>query len=184
MRVEYDFDWADYYEYLRDMAKADKYEDVSYDLLLEQLYRTDFRYQIPKDLNRAKDGKNLRLTYADEVFEGFYNEDDILQPNCSVLEMMLALSKRIEVDIMGVPGEDDPSKWFWLMIDNLGLLDFTDDSYNMNEVEHILDRWMTRQIKTNGSGGLFPLDSPKRSQRRLEIWFQMADYLEEKFPFV
>ena len=33
----------------------------------------------------------------------------------------------------------------------------------------------------NGTGGLFPLKRPRVNQRRVEVWYQMSEYLMENY---
>lgn len=177
-----EFDWGDYFDWLKDIIHSR--EQGNYELLISYLRDQEFTFKIPKDLNRSKDGKGLRLKYADQYLEGFYDESDILGPPCSVLEMLVALSLRTETDIMGEPGNDRPWFWFWDMIDNLGLVEYTDNQFEQDEIEEIVDIWLNREFKTNGSGSIFPLKNPKRNQKRIEIWYQLSDYIEENYPFV
>jgi hypothetical protein len=66
----------------------------SYWELFRQLYQKEFIWLVPNDDNRVDDGKNIRYDFL------FENEIDDPDPNwmglgCSMLEMLLGLSKRL-----------------------------------------------------------------------------------------
>lgn len=156
------------------------YGDYYY--LLRLLFEKDFYSVIDNDDNRAAYGLLLRSRYCRETG----NELGELGP-CSVLEMLIALAISIDVDFMM---EKDRSnrfdKWFWMMIDNLGLLNgFHDDVFmvRQNRAEIIIDRWLSREYEFDGTGGLFPLRDPKTDQRNVEIWYQMQAFLIERTNF-
>lgn len=167
----------EYFNYLTDKISEGV---VRHRSLLAYLFDRPFTwsYKIQTDANRAKDGKFLRDRYANETGDYLLYSDRI-EP-CSVLEMLVALSIRIEEDIMAEPGEEKPEKWFWEMIKNLGLYPATDKVYREDLVRGIVDNWLTRNYEPNGNGGLFPLHSAKKDQRLVSIWDQMNFYLNEK----
>ena len=152
-----------------------------YKLLLSYLYDTPFRWspKIPTDANRAGDGKYLRTQYANETGD-YISYSDAKEP-CRVLEMLIALSIRIENDITGEPGDDHPERWFWEMIKNLGIYRFNDSQFSEANVEAALSMWMDRKISRTGSGGLFPLTKTSKDQRLVPIWDQMNEYLNEQY---
>ena len=98
-----------------------------------------------------------------------------------MLEMLVALADRMSYYADG--------DWFWEMIENLGLLpyndsNFYDDKYVGNySVSRILVTFLGRKYLKNGTGGLFPLQHTRKDQRRVELWYQMCEYLEEKVAF-
>lgn len=172
-----------YFMWLLSKVGGDEIRWSEYILLFQQLMDTNFTYDRKidqgKDQNRAIDGINLRVDYEEECLNDVYN----VSGKCTVLEMLVGLACRIETDIMGEPGEDDPERWFELFLSNLGLLAYTDDHYDENQVQMILDDWMKRRISRNGQGGLFPLKDPYcKDQRHVEIWQQMQSYLLENYP--
>lgn len=148
----------------------------SYWVLLEVLFTKEFRWFIPNDDNRVVDGQELREEFIDET--GAERNELWLEEGCSMLEMLIALSRRLEFD-------DETTtafEWFWVLMDNIGLRPFVDDTYSDEfkvDVEVILDRVIERTYKTNGQGGLFPLKHAREDQREVEIWYQMAAYLSE-----
>lgn len=153
-------------------------EKSNYSMLFKDLSLKEFFWDqtIVSDGNRADDGLNLRLLYFHETGDALAGGS-----GCSVLEMLIALSIRIECDIMGEPGDDHPEKWLWEMLNNLSLTSMTNDEYDEEYVDYILDMWLNREYKSNGSGSLFPLKRSKANQRLIPIWDQMGEYLNERY---
>lgn len=148
-------------------------------MLLSFLYDTTFYWspKIPTDANRAKDGQYLRSRYANETGD-YISYKDSREP-CRVLEMLVALSLRIETDIMGEPGNDHPDRWFAEMLKNLGIFHVTDNRFKEKHVMDVLEKWMDRRFAPNGAGSPFPLTNPSKDQRLTPIWDQMNEYLNE-----
>lgn len=170
----------DYFHWLCEIMDVERM-DRSYWLLARDLFLTPFYSLVPHDENRAMDGVALREEYMDEINYPKYVQ---IEGECSVFEMLVALARRIDFEMSDPYVEkDDSVAWFWTMIDNLGLSDFTDEHYveldGMGEVERILSRFLERNYKRNGEGGLFPLTRSKADQRKVEIWYQMNEYLME-----
>ena len=168
-----------YFEWLIDLL--DRKRCKRYSKLLSHLYDKDFEYSIRMDENRYKDGITLRHYYAE--YKHLPDElvsDELCGFDCSILEMMVALSMRCE-DIMSYSSTDDRTAvWFWNMIDNLGLSYYDDRHYNYQDVEEILDIFLNREYKPNGEGGLFTIHNPPCDIRDAEIWCQMTWYLNEQ----
>lgn len=105
----------EYFAWLSDKVCKDRFsKDVSYSELLRALHKTEFRWKMRNDANRASDGLMLRRRFA--TFMGF--EEDYFLPYitgpCTVLEMMIALAIRCEVSIMDNPKVGDrTAQWFW-----------------------------------------------------------------------
>ncbi len=151
--------------------------------LLRILYRKEFAwFKIERDKNRAEDGKELRREFLQESKKYLVDADDSwLAMDCSMLEMLIALSRRLAFN-----SEGEPSEWLWVLIDNLGLLDCTDanlapEGAGAQTVILILDRIIDRDYAMNGDGGLFPLKSASEDQRGVEVWYQANAYLLERF---
>ena len=144
--------------------------------LLHQLFCTPFQWSVPNDDNRAGDGLELRVAWVRDTRQPMSNRD-WLELGCSVLEMLVALSNRLTFEAGGSAGS-----WFWKLVENLGLKEYTDDIYEISieeEVDEVLDRLINRTYERDGSGGLFPLQSDPRDQRKVEILYQMSAYLLE-----
>lgn len=156
----------------------------SYWFLAKDLFVKEYTWFIPNDDNRVADGKALRLEFLDAT--GFVLNDPHelwLNLGCSMLEMYIALARRVafETDMTAL-------EWFWRIMQNLELDLFNDEVYETSvralraiqeEVEEVSNRVIERTYSPDGVGGLFPLRSPHHDQRRVELWYQMSEYLLE-----
>jgi hypothetical protein len=142
--------------------------------LLKILHSTEFVWLLSGDDNRAKDGLELRIEF---LFEGDIPDNQEWRSlGCSVLEMLIAFSRRAEF-MTDIPSSD----WFWEFLDNLGLKQLNDGAdIDLEEVEGILDRFIWRTYNSKGDGGLFPLNETDRDQRTVEIWYQFCEYLVDQ----
>jgi hypothetical protein len=148
----------------------------TYWALLRQLYCKEFVWFIPNDDNRVEDGRDLRAEFFRESGEAEFDPgwSDL---GCSMLEMLIALSRRLSFDVEG-----EPSDWFWHLLENLELRECNDRSkYSPKDVDEILDRVIWRNYNYNGQGGLFPLTVAVEDQRKVEIWYQLSAYLSHLF---
>ena len=133
------------------------------------------------DENRSDEGKDLREIFSDEC--GFdYIPDEINGP-CSVLEMMISLSKRWNQEVSETNEEDNSIIYFWTMIKNLGLEGCTDDKFDPEFVREKLNILLDRDYLENGEGSLFPLKRSKENQKNIEIWYQLQNYIIENYDF-
>ena len=147
----------------------------SYEVLLKTLHNTEFVWLLSGDDNRAEDGKELRREFLIAGDFPDHEEWRTMYP-CSVLEMMIAFSRRAEFN-----SEIPSQQWFWEMLDNLNLKDVNDASaVDPLEIEDVLTHFMFRRYARDGDGGLFPLIRPHQDQTKLEIWQQFCDYLVDK----
>lgn len=150
----------------------------TYWALLTQLHQTEFTWFVPNDDNRVADGKYLRYEFLDTrpPHEHLADHEWIEERGCSMLEMLVALSRRCSF-----LGGGAASAWFWHLIDNLGMRGFTDAKPgDPAEIDHILRRVIDRTYDEFGNGGLFPLRETDIDQRQVEIWHQMNHYLIER----
>lgn len=153
--------------------------------LLTYLYSTDFRLTTPvvgHDDNRLNDGFQLRVDYS----KSFTDPDlpDIFGDPVSVLEVLVAFAMRIDDDIM-YNGSRQASRWFDIMINNLGMTNFTDDTLGVDwlidDAEQIVDIWMSRQFNFDGTGSIFPVKNTTFDQRNVEMWYQMQEWFKENY---
>lgn len=133
------------------------------------------------DGNRAEDGVYLRYRFG---YERKHNDTVIANlidnSDCSVFEMLAALAIRCEEHIMNNPDIGNRTgKWFWCMINNLGLSDMNDENFDEAYTEMVIDRFLDHEYKRNGEGGLFVLECPPRDLRYVEIWHQAMWFLDE-----
>lgn len=149
-----------------------------YGYLLDTLYQKTFYAVVNRDWNRGFDGELLREEFASEMG---MKEPDI--GDCKVLEMLVALSRRIENEIMyDHTYGDRTSEWFWMMVRNLGLLKYDNEHFSEEPVDEILNRFLNREYSFDGVGGVFPMPGEKeKDQRDIEIWWQMQTFMLEKY---
>lgn len=143
--------------------------------MLEQLFLTEFVWFIPNDDNRAEDGRDLRREFLSEL-DIEPHDPEWAKIGCSMLEMMVGLSRRLAFQADG-----EPRDWFWDLIKNAGLDRFNDQKrYNQETVANILEKIIWRTYHEDGRGGLFPLQRAQEDQRDVELWYQLSAYLLEK----
>ena len=168
----------DYFDWMYNLVCRNRYsKNISFKKLFSYLNDTKFTYSIRMDLNRAKDGTELRRRYANE-FKIANIYDRICGP-CSVLEMMIALAIRCEETIMDDENFGDRTdQWFWDMMKNLGLGHMDDDEFDEEYVSSVITRFLNRDYEPDGRGGLFFVRNCDIDLRDVEIWIQMLWYLD------
>ena len=146
----------------------------SYIDLLVILHRTEFVWVVPADRHRISEGKDLRDNF---LTESRMEEDPQweMEP-CSVLEMLVAFCNRLSFQT-GAP----PKSWFWELMTNLELNEYVRVSNRDQKViDDILYSFIWRQYDPDGRGGLFPLGRTQNDQRKIEVWYQFAEYATER----
>ena len=168
----------DYFDWMYNLVCRNRYsKNISFKKVFSYLNDTKFTYSIRMDLNRAKDGTELRRRYANE-FKIANIYDRICGP-CSVLEMMIALAIRCEETIMDDENFGDRTdQWFWDMMKNLGLGHMNDDEFDEEYVSDVVTRFLNRDYEPDGRGGLFFVRNCDIDLRDVEIWIQMLWYLD------
>lgn len=184
-RKEVDMYYGEYFDWLCGIINS---KPGIYDILIHELYSMDFFWVIELDSNRAEDGLILRGEFHDSQDElnRFENKP------CSVLEALIGLSIKMNY-IMDDDDRGDRTRiWFWEMIDNLGLSNFTDSEIDggfgiglskINEIHDICSIWMNREFDYSGNGSPFPLNNPYEDQRKLHMIAQLNEYILEKHMF-
>lgn len=142
--------------------------------LLKELHTFEFVWLLPGDDNRAEDGLDLRREF---LYQSQFEEDQYwMNTGCSILEMLIAFSRRAEFAT-----NLDAHEWFWIFLVNLGLDEISDASNkNGTKISDILDQFVWRTYNRDGSGGMFPLDNPEQDQRKIELWYQFCSWIIEK----
>lgn len=134
-----------------------------------------FRWSLPKDGNRNVDGISLRVSYGCDCDPGMIN--------CTVLELLIGLSLRIE-DIMHEPELGNRvDEWLMELINNMDLVSAY-MNFGVMAVLKNVDIFLDRGYNRAGHGGAFPLLRAAKDQRRAELWYQMNTYLIEKYHFI
>lgn len=167
----------DYLNWLAPQIRDEHDGSKTYSDLLTLMFNKEFVWLVPNDDNRLGDGLGLRVEfcYAYHIRQGSLAH---LGP-CSFLEVLIGLSRRLAFDVGGnAPG------WAWTLISNLGLRRMSDhlSRYKLEKANDILDRCVWRNYDPDGSGGFFPLAWPNEDQRKVELWYQMAAWINELHP--
>ena len=160
----------EYFRWITRFIKDDCHPRIlDYEDLLRRLFNTEFIYCVDFDSNRAVDGTDLRRKFIrSKGFPENY-EQEFLDGPCSVLEMMVALAIRCERTIMDDPKIGDRTgQWFWTMINTLGLGAMSNDHFNLNRCDLVLDRFLNREYKRNGEGGLFKVSRCRDDFRKID----------------
>lgn len=168
----------EYFEWLYNyVCKGRAHDQVSYKKLFRVLYDIEFTFYIRNDLNRARDGVDLRYRFA--ILKDDDNVMNILDGPCSVLEMMVALAIRCEETIMDDTRYGDrTSQWFWNMLSNLGLSYMTDERFDEKIATTKIYDFMEKRYEPDGKGGLFYIRGCQEDLRNVEIWTQLSWYLK------
>lgn len=169
----------DYYSYMLGIVDFDLPEHRRYGKLMYELNNIEFTWILPMDENRDMDAIELRRSF---LIDNGYNERDLWDTPRSVLEVLVAFSKRIEIEITGEPGEDCLGRWFWVMLENLGVL-MADRRFDIDVLRSNIDVWLNRKFDESGRGGIFPLKNWRNDQRKTDMWYQMHAYIHENWQF-
>ena len=163
---------------------GDNYIGTNYQKLLWKLFTKEFIWELDYDRNRAADGLYLRRNFCREAG---INESQILSFGvrdncCTMLEMMVALARRAEHELMYNPDYGDRSGlWFWTMLQNLGLDIYDDYNWYEIEVDKILENFLHHRYEKNGTGGAFPVKYASRDFRKMDLWWQINAYFGESY---
>lgn len=168
-----------FYWLCRLVYDRDKY-NYNYDLLLHFLKKKSFTYSCEMDVNRLTDAIDLRYRFG---YEQSYPRDLVecvlIDNTCNVFEMMVALAIRCE-NFMDDPDYDNrTSKWFWTMIESLGLDQMDNEHFDSSICDHIIDKFLNREYQPNGKGGLFTVNRCDIDMRNIEIWYQAMIFFDE-----
>lgn len=166
----------DYFAWMYNLTCGHFPNNVSFKRLLAHLHDVEFKFLLPRDENRAEDGVSLRYRFSIR-YTGAEDADLYLYGTCSVLEMILALAFKIEENMDDPLMGDRTAQWFWNMMVSLGLGSMSDDRFDEEYVDHVLDRFLYRNYEPDGKGGLFTIRGCPDDLRDLEIWAQMCRYL-------
>lgn len=146
--------------------------------LLRQMYKKQFVWIVPNDDNRMEDGLELRREFLEQC-EVKNPDPNWIDLGCSMLEMLIAFSRRLSFE-----AEGEPRVWFWHLVEVVDLYQYNDKKYNEEArriIDETLDRIIFRTYDPDGRGGLFPLRNPPVDQREVELWYQASAYLVEQF---
>lgn len=176
---------TDYYNgylyWLMDMVNAPS----NYSILLLELLDIPFVWstetkELSMDSNRSKDGIMLReefineYIHSDRIVKLF---KDLLEFDCSVLEMMVALTRRMERHV----SERSMDNIFWDIMDNLELNEYDNDKFMddpgcVYDLYDIIEVLLTRKYGKTGKGSMFPVSKRGCNLSDMEIWRQANLY--------
>lgn len=180
-------DYSEYYTYL--ISLIDPPAGVEsrlrkHGMLLFELWKREFYWfdSMEEEENRSRDGKNLRDQF---IMDFDMPPDKVPQGPCNILEMLVALSLKLDAIVHDWRIGNRPWEWVEMFIENLGFDDLTDDNINpMRDSAYInakLDTFLTRNLGPKGEGGLFRFHKPLVTVRQLDIWAQMNKWIIENF---
>jgi hypothetical protein len=163
-----------YLEWLSKQVKHRK--NQTFTELFTLMGTKEFVYIVLGDDNRMHDGRDLRSEYFREIHMKSYVDVDMLGP-VSVLEVMIALSRRLEFMT-----SQSAEVWAWQLLQNIQLHKFSGHMTRreIEECDDRLERLIYRTYKPDGQGGFFPLAWPEADQRKIELWYQMSSYILEQ----
>lgn len=165
--------WEDYRLFLVEYCNLQQYK--KYTRIFKILHDITFEYSLERDENRVGDALEL-LRYNYKIPPEYISyEDEFIENPVSVFEVLVALSIRIEDDIIGDPSDPKPDIFFMDMIRNLEAVGLDDNICN------VVNNWMLRKFRPNGYGSPFPVVNDIRDQRELEIWDQANAYIYEYY---
>lgn len=153
---------------------------TEYSMLMYQLFCIEFYSEVWEDDDRERNALELRREIDPN---GYYLE--LMDRPVSVLEVLIELARTIDEDLLPrEDGKQGTERWLMEMFINLGLEKYTDSSWDMftsydvfSKVGALLDR----EYDYSGVGGLFPLTDAKKDQRVVPLWYQLNEYLIEKY---
>lgn len=165
--------WYDYLKYLMRDVGFNKKEHYN---LLKQLHDMEFTWadEVKMDRNRASDGEYLRIAF----FRDLGIRDGDFEYPCSVLEMLVALAKRIGEELIspiGSDGKEHIDYIFEMFLVNLGVSEVTSSA----DVIEIISFWMDRMYGDDGIGSIFYLPYDINGFKNEEIWRQTYIFLTE-----
>lgn len=121
----------------------------------------EFYSEIPSDSSRIVDGLELRESFLDYMRNT--SDKDVTDISkalsiypCSVLEVLMTLAMKVHEDLMYTEGDSNWSRWFWMYLDNLGIDDVTDTSWNPKSEFYIrtqVEKFLDKNYNADGSGG-------------------------------
>ncbi len=167
-----------YYLWLLGIVDGAGYFIDDYNEMLWELFDTDFVWLIEMDSNRALDGLGLRYEYVN-----YYDGNPCPEfewKEASVLEVLIALAHNWEHEITYDSRIGDrTAQWFWLMLKNLGLTEYPNWRFEKEKVDEIVKIWIFREFQKDGKGSPFPVKSGKGDQKKVEIWYQLQQFVLE-----
>lgn len=159
----------DYRGYLLKIGnlRGNKYKN--YTKLFTYLLMTPFIFKNNRDKNRARDGLDLREDFLKE--RGIQTERlDENVTECSMLEMLIALSIRVDKEYIGDPSDPNPDLFFWDLIVNSALDYLDNNGFDPDLFNYKMDQIYSDRIN------MFLMRGSTQ-----EIWSQMLAYVSTHY---
>lgn len=142
--------------------------------LMRILYSTEFVWVVPMDENRMEDGLELREDFL--RITRLENDSEWFNDPCSVFEVFVAFATRADFQT-----DLSAKDWFWIFMTNLNLDEYRQVSReDVHVINDILETFIWRTYDYSGHGGIFPMRWPKHDQRKIELWYQFFEYLDDQ----
>ena len=154
-----------------------------YSMLLRRLYDIPFEVVVEMDENRRTDAYNMKMEYIESDLAPIHGTTVLEDRFISVLEVLFALAKRMENDILCDPMTeiDNSSRYFWDMLMNLDVEKYRNDNFRGINVDEKVAKWLRRDYSRDGKGSIFYVPRAKIDMRKEEIWNQMQCYIMKNY---
>ena len=178
-----------------------------YKNLLDRLFQTPFEVMRYMDDNREVNGRMLRYYFESNHYDYGSNEqspyhydgdfyEETKDEPCSMLEMMIALAKDIDVGYL----HSTTSRlfiWFWMMVESMGLAcnvdGYWDNRHERSDVDFILHSFVINAHEDHDglwvpTVKLFPIRNEAFEKtgslwEQMQIWYnEQGEYLEDLSP--
>lgn len=139
----------------------------TYSQTLNILFTNEYVPRHPMDENRAIDGIGLRSEWLDAYDHTVYIPPNWVDEPCSILEMIVALSRRCEFQTTSISAQT----WAMTLLNNMGVW-FSDielDDDIRRRVYHSIE------LFESGQTTIFPTDTQDYDQ---QLWYQMMEYID------
>lgn len=182
----------EYFNYLTEDVLGPTHNGKLYSILYYTLNNIEFYAKIERDKNRAESAYTYRMIFLQLYKEKFPKETASISSSSigdigfsympSFFEVVIYLAKDLAYITDGSTDTKYLSKWFWIMMENLGLESYWDGNTtdsDINIIKATVRRVLDRDYDENGVGGLFPLRETSVDQRKTELWYQANYFLVE-----
>lgn len=168
------FNWI-YYTLANNKKRTRRYR-----LVCEFLFSKKFFYTNDYDANRASDGLMLRERFADTHYVSEAEMAELNSYECSVFEMMIALALRCDESIMRDAAHGERT-WLWFneMLKSLHLDVMSNDNFDPDYCDVVVNKMLNKDYAPNGDGGLFTVRKKNVDMRKMEYWYQAMTYFNE-----
>lgn len=156
-----------YFNELVDIVDGRGYEN-----LLLHMFNTPFYCKVREDGHHLHHCDELR-TECNAHKSDEYN----------VLEFFIMLARGMDDIMHDLKHGDRTVDWFWMMMENMHLTQYTNTCYDEEIIDIIINRFLERKFNKNGEGGPFPLKRPLANMKRTDWWYAMNWYINENYNY-